>query len=71
MNSGTAWHTEEVEMLRKLANQGVSIARISIRLKRAKYAIRFKAAELGLSIVTRSELRKSFGLKPRGEWRQT
>jgi hypothetical protein len=69
MNTNKAWRPEDEEMLRNLAGQGVSLARISIRLKRNQNAVRFKATQLGLAVVTRSQLRQSFGLKPRGEWR--
>jgi hypothetical protein len=67
MNSGTAWKPEELETLRKLASEGVSLERISIRLKRPKSAVRFKASEHGLTIVTKSQIRARFGLKSRDD----
>lgn len=53
----TFWTPERVAELRKMAEDGVSLNRASIRLRRTKLSVRKKARELGLAFKDPAELR--------------
>ena len=53
-----AWTPERIENLRGLIQQGLSVSRISVVLKRPSQSIRNKARELGMPLPTIQEIRR-------------
>ena len=64
------WLSDDDEALRNCAAQGISVARIAVRLKRAEKGVRKRAATLKLLLPTKRESRVANGLPPNGAWKQ-
>jgi hypothetical protein len=60
-----AWRPTEIETVKELAAKGVSAQRIAIRTRRKVDSVRKLAKELGVTLKTQAEQRKSFGLRSR------
>lgn len=59
------WTSKEIDLLRKLVDEGASTQRIASRLNRSTRSVRGFAKTLGIHLKTTTEQRKSLGLPPR------
>lgn len=62
------WLPHEDDILVKCAAEGISEARISVKVGRAISSVRVRAKELGVCLPSKSQIRIKNGLKPHGEW---
>ena len=56
------WTSAQIEMLRTLAKDGASAARIAARLNRSIVSVKGRARKLGIEIKSTNEVRKANGL---------
>jgi len=57
------WTPEEIEQLKKICHDGISLQRAAVRLKKSSATIMSVAKELGLPPPkSRAELRRTYGM---------
>ncbi len=60
----TGWTDEDMAQLRAMAAAGVSSARMAIRLRRSRGAVKARAREMGITLDEVAEWHATRGTKP-------
>ena len=65
---GRPWQPEDDELLKTLVSEGASVTRLAAKLKRAVSVVRWRAQELGLTHLDKTQ--EQDDLCPKWEWAQ-